>query len=223
MKTPRVRTLYTWLGIEEDATRSEIKKAYRDQAKIHHPDRGGDTDRFSRIQQAYHILMDPNKRARYDMKVKRTRMKLKVQAIRDSAFSKLREMWDEEEREYQQTQENRKNSGHARYFEEQDRLEAEWASQYGEMMDEYHSRESLNTENLRDILRTTDEILSSMEGSGRVRIPNQTIRKSPINLKVESEVELGDQAQHIVSDLRDTIIKAERLVRIFNRLTGAVK
>ena len=117
----KIRTLYTWLGIDEDATRADIKKAYRDQAKIHHPDRGRDTERFSRIQQAYTILMDPQKRARYDVKVKRTRMKLKIQAIRDSAFSKLKEMWEEEEREYQKTQESRKASSHARYFEEQDR------------------------------------------------------------------------------------------------------
>ena len=44
-----IRTLYTWLEIKEDASLDEIKKAYRDKAKIHHPDRGGDPETFRKI------------------------------------------------------------------------------------------------------------------------------------------------------------------------------
>ncbi len=219
----QIRTLYTWLGIAEDASSSDIKKAYRHQAKKHHPDRGGDSERFAKIQEAYTVLMDPNTRQRYDAKVHRVRIRVKVQSVRDTAFSKLREMWNEEERNYQRTQENRQKSPHSNYFSEQDRLEQEWAAQYEEMMGDFNQRDALNTQNLQEILRTTDDILAAMEGSGRVRIPRQRVEQPPVHMEFQPEIELGAQAQHVVADLRDTIVKAERLVRIFNRITGAAK
>ena len=44
------------LGVGADATADEIKAAYRQLAKQHHPDAGGDPERFHRIQQAYEQL-----------------------------------------------------------------------------------------------------------------------------------------------------------------------
>ncbi len=41
------------LGISEKASPDEIKKAYRDLVKIHHPDAGGNREQFERIQAAY--------------------------------------------------------------------------------------------------------------------------------------------------------------------------
>jgi curved DNA-binding protein CbpA len=219
----RIRTLYTWLGIDEDAGSTEIKKAYRNEAKKHHPDRGGDSQRFAKIQEAYTVLMNPASRQRYDAKVHRVRIQLRVQEVRDSAFSRLREMWEDEEKVYKKTQENRRKSAHADYFAQQDHLEQEWAVRYAEMMGDFRQREGLNTENLQEILRTTDDILSAMEGSGKVRIPTQRVEQPPVNIDLKPEVELGERAQHVVADLRDTIVKAERLVRIFNRITGAAK
>ena len=57
---------YQILGIAKNATPDEIKKAYRRLASIHHPDKGGDTAEFQKIQVAYDILSDPQKRQQYD-------------------------------------------------------------------------------------------------------------------------------------------------------------
>jgi len=57
---------YNTLGVEKTAAQDEIKKAYRKLASQHHPDKGGDTAQFQKIQVAYETLSDPNKRAEYD-------------------------------------------------------------------------------------------------------------------------------------------------------------
>lgn len=57
---------YQTLGINKDATADEIKRAYRKLASQHHPDRGGDTQRFQEIQVAYDTLSDAQRRAMYD-------------------------------------------------------------------------------------------------------------------------------------------------------------
>lgn len=59
-------SLYETLGVEIDATDKEIKKAFRELSKEHHPDKGGDEELFKRISEAYSILSDPGKRKRYD-------------------------------------------------------------------------------------------------------------------------------------------------------------
>jgi len=48
------------LGIEKDASKKEIKKAFRELIKIHHPDQGGDPDTFKQINSAYIILTNPD-------------------------------------------------------------------------------------------------------------------------------------------------------------------
>lgn len=58
---------YEVLGVSKGATKNEIKKAYRDLSKIHHPDKkGGDEEKFSAIAEAYEVLSDPEKRREYD-------------------------------------------------------------------------------------------------------------------------------------------------------------
>ena len=57
---------YQILGVAKNATPDELKKAYRRLASIHHPDKGGDTAEFQKIQVAYDILSDPQKRQQYD-------------------------------------------------------------------------------------------------------------------------------------------------------------
>jgi molecular chaperone DnaJ len=57
---------YDVLGVQEQATQEEIKKAYRKLAVEHHPDKGGDENRFKEIAQAYGVLGDENKRKQYD-------------------------------------------------------------------------------------------------------------------------------------------------------------
>lgn len=57
---------YDTLGVAKNATPDDIKKAYRRMAKIHHPDKGGDTAKFQEIQTAYETLSDPQKKQEYD-------------------------------------------------------------------------------------------------------------------------------------------------------------
>lgn len=57
---------YEILGVENGASDDEIKKAYRKLSLIHHPDRGGDTNKFQEINSAYETLSDPQKRSQYD-------------------------------------------------------------------------------------------------------------------------------------------------------------
>lgn len=57
---------YKTLGISKDATDDQIKKAYRKLASQHHPDKGGDTAEFQKIQEAYATLSDAQKRQQYD-------------------------------------------------------------------------------------------------------------------------------------------------------------
>lgn len=44
------------LGVSAGATQDEIKKAYRNLAKVHHPDKGGDEEHFKKINEAYGVL-----------------------------------------------------------------------------------------------------------------------------------------------------------------------
>jgi len=57
---------YSILGVGENASPDEIKKAYRKLANQHHPDKGGDQAKFKDISVAYDNLSDPQKKAEYD-------------------------------------------------------------------------------------------------------------------------------------------------------------
>lgn len=60
---------YDILGVNENASQDDIKKAYKKLAMKHHPDRGGDNKKFQEISQAYDTLSDPNKRSHYDAEI----------------------------------------------------------------------------------------------------------------------------------------------------------
>ena len=57
---------YATLGVPRTATADEIKQAFRRLASQHHPDKGGDTQKFQTIQEAYATLGDEQKRAEYN-------------------------------------------------------------------------------------------------------------------------------------------------------------
>jgi len=57
---------YKILNVDKTATKEGIKKAYKKLAKKHHPDHGGDEEKFKEINEAYGILSDDEKRSEYD-------------------------------------------------------------------------------------------------------------------------------------------------------------
>eukprot|EP00039_Didymoeca_costata_P006893 m.94349 g.94349 ORF g.94349 m.94349 type:complete len:194 (-) comp13441_c0_seq2:2173-2754(-) len=65
---------YQLLGVDEDASQEQIKKAYRKAALVHHPDRNRDkpdaTALFQKLVQAYDMLQDEVAKAAYDKLLK---------------------------------------------------------------------------------------------------------------------------------------------------------
>jgi len=61
-----MKDFYKILGVNENTPQDEIKKVYRKLAVEHHPDKGGDENKFKEISEAYDILGDENKRREYD-------------------------------------------------------------------------------------------------------------------------------------------------------------
>jgi DnaJ homolog subfamily A member 2 len=59
--------LYALLEVGRDSSADEIRKAYLKQSRVHHPDKGGDPEKFKELQQAYEVLSDSNKKEFYDM------------------------------------------------------------------------------------------------------------------------------------------------------------
>jgi molecular chaperone DnaJ len=65
------RDYYEVLGVSRDADKKAIKDAFRKLALKYHPDRNkepGTEERFKEIAEAYAVLLDPKKRAEYDMR-----------------------------------------------------------------------------------------------------------------------------------------------------------
>ncbi len=61
-----MKNYYKELGLKQNATRNEIKSAYRLLAKKYHPDTGGDNEKFLALQLAWETLNDPHKKAIHD-------------------------------------------------------------------------------------------------------------------------------------------------------------
>jgi curved DNA-binding protein CbpA len=62
------RGLYRMLGVPRTAAPEQIRAAFRDLAKVYHPDIGAqaDDERFRQVREAYEVLRDPARRLQYD-------------------------------------------------------------------------------------------------------------------------------------------------------------
>jgi DnaJ-class molecular chaperone len=60
------KSLYDTLGVDKNSSPEDIKKAYREKSKSAHPDRGGSNEEQANLNKAYTLLIDVEKRARYD-------------------------------------------------------------------------------------------------------------------------------------------------------------
>jgi DnaJ-class molecular chaperone len=79
---------YAALGLGSSATLADIKKAFRQQASLHHPDRNSSADapaRFRAVQEAHDVLSDTDKRQAYDDNRRRN--------LLDSPIDTAREIW----------------------------------------------------------------------------------------------------------------------------------
>jgi len=57
---------YNILGVSKDANQNDVKIAFRKLAHKHHPDKGGDSEKFKEINEAYQVLGNEQKRKQYD-------------------------------------------------------------------------------------------------------------------------------------------------------------
>ncbi len=77
---------YTSLGVSSAASLADIKKAFRQQASLHHPDRNPDPAapaRFRAVQEAYDVLSDDVKRLAYDDNRRRNLLDSPIDTARD--------------------------------------------------------------------------------------------------------------------------------------------
>ncbi|SFC00219.1 DnaJ domain-containing protein [Polaromonas sp. OV174] len=79
---------YSTLGLSSAATLADVKKAFRQQASLWHPDKNPAAqaaERFRAVQEAYDVLSDADKRQAYDDNRRRN--------LLDSPIDTAREIW----------------------------------------------------------------------------------------------------------------------------------
>ncbi|KAJ7355631.1 protein prenylyltransferase [Mycena albidolilacea] len=67
LKRSKTKDYYKILGVARDCSEAEVRKGYRRESLKHHPDKGGDEEKFKLVVEANAVLSDPARRERYDM------------------------------------------------------------------------------------------------------------------------------------------------------------
>lgn len=81
-----MKDLYATLGLDSSATLADIKKAFRQKAALHHPDRNASEHapaRFRAVQEAYEVLSDETRRQAYDDNRRRNLLDSPIDTARD--------------------------------------------------------------------------------------------------------------------------------------------
>ena len=79
------KSYYEVLGVSQTATQSQIKEAFYDISKAHHPDKrtsGSSVEKFKRANEAYSVLSDEDQRTSYDQELRLSESPLGQQQFR---------------------------------------------------------------------------------------------------------------------------------------------
>jgi len=96
-----MRTYYQILGVTETADLMEIKKAFRDLAKLFHPDKNPNKDsqvHFIAVTEAYQVLSDSKMRSIYDSRLRNGRASREFQKQKDDAYKEWFDRYQAEAR-----------------------------------------------------------------------------------------------------------------------------
>ena len=74
---------YGILGVSEDASKEEVDRAFRNEARTRHPDGGGSEEAMKSLNEAHDILSDPDTRKAYDAERKPPRIAYSSSAVFD--------------------------------------------------------------------------------------------------------------------------------------------
>ncbi len=108
MNAGELKNYYELLGVSPDATVGEIHKAYWKKAQFCHPDKGGNNSAMAQLVEAWNVISDPGKRARYDQLFKyqhngwrNRKFDEDLHDIREHAKKESTRSWEEFEAVYQ--------------------------------------------------------------------------------------------------------------------------
>ena len=87
---------YSILGVTCKSSETEIKKSYYKLSLSNHPDKGGDSDKFAIISNAYEILSDKEKKKEYDRRSKWGNEYDEQTEYLDYEFSNIMKSWDDD-------------------------------------------------------------------------------------------------------------------------------
>ena len=92
------RDLYSILRVSSDASAKDIRKAYLSRAAIVHPDKGGDTQLFIELFNAFEVLKDEVLRSQYDVSLRVSSERKRKTEAEDEGRRKMRRKLEEDEK-----------------------------------------------------------------------------------------------------------------------------